>query len=106
MDKIQEIFEEEVAKQSEIKLANFFAYVSKRYHIPREQLLQDWSNSYEMPPRKNCLLCKNKPKYNGYCKKHIPTQEPPPPPPPTKPVHTHSFPPIFLRGCPACDMLH
>ena len=109
MDKIQELIEAEIRDQSERKVANFISYISKRYHIPKDALLRDWCNSYDLPPRKNCLLCNNKPKYNGYCKKHVPRLTPPPPPSDTdnsKLVHTHTFPPMYLKGCPACDALH
>ena len=121
------LVDEEITKQLNQKMNKYIEYVSKRYEIPMRLLLQDLGNIDnlvvpESPSASRgsdglCLgmrtgnhRCKLKGKFGGYCRWHQDQKK-------TfartessqemicRPVveHTHTLPPLYMKGCPACD---
>jgi hypothetical protein len=122
------LVDEEITKQLNQKMNKYIEYVSKRYDIPMRLLLQDLGNIDnliipESPSGSRgdglCLgmrtgnqRCKLKGRFGGYCRWHQdqkkdkifsrsnsnldmicrPAVE-----------HTHTLPPLYMKGCPACD---
>jgi len=115
--------DQEVKKQVEAKLTKYAEYISKRHDISLRLLIEDIRNMNEEPQKSSesisgnqCIgicssgrRCKRSGGKTGYCPNHISQK---------KPVikttsienlcrpvvrHTHSLPPLFLAGCPACE---
>jgi hypothetical protein len=110
---IMTILENEVNRRVSERLSNVVQHVSKTYRLPFDKLMKDVAclevNSDQ------CLglvgkgtRCTRHARIEGYCKTH---QD-------QKPViamrraavdeapvvqHTHTLPPLFLSGCPACE---
>jgi hypothetical protein len=110
---IMTILENEVNRRVSERLSNVVQHVSKTYRLPFDKLMKDVAclevNSDQ------CLglvgkgtRCTRHARIDGYCKTH---QD-------QKPViamrraavdeapvvqHTHTLPPLFLSGCPACE---
>jgi hypothetical protein len=115
MEQILRLIEEEVEK----RVNKVLEKISQTYDISMRQLLRDVAAMPENTPQTRCLgltakksRCTRPGHHDGYCKVHK-DQKParvPPPPPATTTVtvhpavqHTHTLPPLFMRGCPACE---
>ena len=115
MDQITKLIEEEIEKRVNERINAVLEKISKTYDISLRQLMRDLDTIPDAPST-GCkgLTCKGKrcsrtAKTDGYCHWHISQ----------KPVqrvtrttsasttlavaHTHTLPPLFLAGCPACE---
>ncbi len=106
---------DEIESQVNERITKVLEMISKTYNIKYERLLKDMSNMNVTSSSSStcCGITKsgkrcNRPgKFEGFCKIHISqkpdvritksTSSPP------KVVHTHTIPPLFMKGCPACD---
>ena len=117
MDHISKIIEDEIEKRVNERLSLVLEKVSRTYDISLRQLMRDVSSMGDVP----CTMCKGltakgkrcsrSAKTDGYCHLHVSQ----------KPVqrvihrsvstastaataaHTHTLPPLFMAGCPACE---
>ena len=109
--RIVAIINEEVDRIVNERLGKVLEHISGRYDIMLERLMKDvWELEFTtdrcLGLKGNGQRCTRFARFCGYCNIHK-DQKPAPRPPPT-PVevevkHTHSLPPLFLAGCPACD---
>lgn len=123
------LVDEEVKKQVNQKITKYIDYVSKKYDISLNLLLRDLGNIDnlqipESPSRSSmdgqCMgvrsgntRCKLKGRFGGYCRWHQDQKKSISRPTSghdlsnivCKPVveHTHTLPPLYMKGCPACD---
>lgn len=119
MDHIVQLLEEEIEKRVNDRLNQILEKISRTYDISMRQLLRDVS--VLETPSTTCrgLTARGKPcrhavSKDGYCFQHL-KQKPKPtvivggassvPQQPTTTAiqHTHTLPPLFLAGCPACQ---
>lgn len=116
MDQILRLIEEEVEK----RVNKVLEKISQTYDISLRQLLRDLATLDDVR-QTTCLgitakkcRCSRPGHYDGYCKIHrdqkparAVTAAAPPPPPVTTTTptvtHTHTLPPLFMTGCPACE---
>jgi hypothetical protein len=102
------------------KITKYIEKISRRHSIPLRLLLEDLTtpdNEPETPEKGNQCLgvvkggkrCKRTGKQGGYCWFHADQKKIkqaavcPPCPSVPQVKHTHSLPPLFLAGCPACE---
>jgi hypothetical protein len=108
---------DEIESRVNERVTKVLELISKTYKIKYSRLLNDISlMEDDQPSTSKCCCgltkagkrCQRTGKYDGYCKNHM-TQKPdvrvvtrssksPP-----KVSHTHSLPPLFMKGCPACE---
>lgn len=116
MDQIAKLVEEEVEKRVNERLKAVLEKISQTYDISLRQLVRDLDAVAEAPSTcckgltKKGKRCSWSAKTDGYCNRHLDQ----------KPVlrikrtpsvttttmaaaHTHTLPPLFLAGCPACE---
>jgi hypothetical protein len=120
MDQIARLIEEEVERRVTEKLTAALEKISQTYDISLRQLLRDigtpgtttWNGNVCHGIVKSGQKCKRGVKDgSGYCICHkdqrpIPRAVAPPSRSPstgTLVQHTHTLPPMFLAGCPACE---
>lgn len=119
LDKITLLVQNEIDKKVDEHMTKYIQYISKKYHIPVTSLMADKLNSTDNVQEEQLDInqcngftakgkrCKSSAKKKGYCKRHedqyVPIQK-------AKSVedmnaikHTHTLPPMFLAGCPACE---
>ena len=120
MEHVLKILEEEVEKRVNERMTQMLEKISRTYDISMRQLLRDVT-SIDQAQSTTCRgvtakgkQCRHAAKEDGYCHQHV-RQKPvrrvvvsqPPPIVPSQvsvPVaHTHTLPPLFLAGCPACE---
>lgn len=107
--------ENEVERRVSERITNLLEYMSDACDIPLN-ILTKLMLKIEHKKQSTCLAvnrktnrrCRNYPKENGYCHVHQAQYTPkiivPPAPPQTHRVaHTHTLPPLFMKGCPACE---
>lgn len=115
---VQSAIEEEINREVNERITKVLEMISKTYNIKYARLLKDYSNmeaTNETTSHTTCCgltkagkRCQRSAKVDGFCKAHI-SQKPdvrvtrssamsPP-----KVTHTHSLPPLFMKGCPACE---
>lgn len=109
---IMAIIENEVNRRVSERLSNVVLHVSKTYRIPFEKLMKDVAGLEVKTDQ--CLgltgagtRCTRHARIDGYCKMHQ-DQKPviamrPEPCTETAIQHTHTLPPLFMAGCPACE---
>ena len=115
MDQILRTIEEEIDRRVNDRLNDLLGKISRTYDIPLRQLLRDLSTAQTGG---TCLgltakktRCTRPGHFDGYCKVHKdqkPVTRVVVTPAPTVAVtatvqHTHTLPPLFVRGCPACE---
>ena len=106
--KIAALINEEVNTRVNDQLTTILQHISKSYNINIDRLLKDVSEVKADTTR--CLglkhdgsRCTRFARKQGYCNIHF-SQRPEHPVSPVKEVtHTHTLPPMFLAGCPACE---
>ena len=123
--RVTDLLNEEISKGVNAKLTKYAEFVSRRYDISLNLLLDDMRNIdiLEIPKMEHpdcdsgqCLgtksttgkRCKLKGKHNGYCRWH---KEQKPQRVPSRTFlaeadtvqHNHTLPPLFKAGCPACE---
>ena len=111
---IEDAIELEIETRMNEKITKLLEIISKNYNIRYARLLSDLASLESQPSNICCGItktgkrCQRSAKEDGFCKMHS-KQKPdvrnvarsvssPP-----KVVHTHSLPPLFLKGCPACE---
>lgn len=114
---LQSAIEEEINREVNERITKVLEMISKTYNIKYARLLKDYANmetSTETASTTCCGLtkagkrCQRSGKFDGFCKAHL-SQKPdvrvtrssamsPP-----KVTHTHTLPPLFMKGCPACE---
>jgi len=105
------VINEEVDRIVNERLGQVLKHIADRYDIMLERLMKDVSELEFTSDR--CLglkgtgqRCTRFARVYGYCNMHK-DQRPIPRPPPAAPEieirHTHTLPPLFLAGCPACE---
>jgi hypothetical protein len=109
---IMAVIETEVNRRVSERLSNVVQHVAKTYRLPFEALMRDVA-ALEVKTDQ-CLglvgkgtRCTRHARIDGYCKTHQ-DQKPrivmrPAEAAPSGPAHTHTLPPMFLAGCPACE---
>ena len=113
---IQSLIEEEIEREVNERMTRVLEMISKTYNIKYARLLKDYAGM-DKTSRTSCCgttkagkRCQRPGNFDGFCKAHI-SQKPdvrvvtrssssPP-----KVVHTHTIPPLFMKGCPACDAM-
>lgn len=120
---IANVVEQEIQKQVNKKIAKFVEYIAKRHDVSLKLLLEDLGNIDNLeipgPPlrdnqcigvRTNGSRCKAKcwKGGNGYCKWHMDQKKPvlqlrSPSTTRLAIEHTHTLPPLYMAGCPACE---
>jgi hypothetical protein len=117
MEHVLKILEDEVEKRVNERMSQMLEKISRTYDISMRQLLRDVS-VIDRTQSSTCRgvtakgkQCRHAAKENGYCHQHVkqkPVQRALAPPAPIIPSsvrtieHTHTLPPLFLAGCPAC----
>jgi len=116
MDKqIMEVIENEVNRRVSERLSNVVQHISKTYRLSYERIMKEVAG-LEGTRTDQCLglvgkgtRCTRHARIDGYCKTHqdqkplvLMRAESPEPQTVTR-HHTHSLPPLFLAGCPACE---
>jgi hypothetical protein len=111
---IMQAIEAEVDRRVSDRLSAVLQHISKTYRISYERLMKETS-TIEVG---SCIClgfgvlgkrCTRPAKFEGYCNLHkdqkpiMRMKEEPVPVAPTGPTHTHTLPPFFLAGCPACE---
>ena len=112
---IYDLIDEEINAQVNERITKVLEMISKTYNIKYARLLKDYSSMENGEITKMCCgttkngkRCQRSGKFDGFCKVHM-SQKPdvrvtrsvnssPP-----KVVHTHTLPPLFMKGCPACE---
>jgi len=116
MDQINQLIENEFERRMTERLNSILSKISQTYDISLKQLMRDidmgtstWNGHMCHGLTKQNKKCpRGAPDGSGYCKIHK-SQKPPPravqvnrsASPPIQ--HTHTLPPMFLAGCPACQ---
>lgn len=120
MEHVLKILEEEVEKRVNERLTQMLEKISRTYDISIRQLLRDVT-TIDQAQSTMCRgvtakgkQCRHVATKDGYCHQHakqkpvrrvVVSQPPPIVPQPSAPpiAHTHTLPPLFLAGCPACE---
>lgn len=118
--RVTERVAEEVSHQLTARMNSILEKISQTYDISMRQLLRDLSTIEPSSSGKTCCLgvtakktrCTRMGNSDGYCKIHL-KQKPVTRVPvtvvtmseqqPAAIQHTHTLPPLFMRGCPACE---
>lgn len=116
MDHIVQLLEEEIDKRVNERLTQILEKVSRTYDISMRQLLRDVSVLETAATSCRGLTAKGKPcrhpvTKDGYCFQHLKQKPnttvvvsaPPQSQTHVEYTHTHTLPPLFLAGCPACQ---
>lgn len=109
---IERLIEEEVNRRVNAKVTAIISYIASRWDISILQVSKDVARFGEVKVEQ-CLgrgkaknRCKNRAKENGFCHLH---QSLAPKAASDTSVnelkHTHTLPPLYLAGCPACDRI-
>ena len=114
MEQINTLIEEEIERRVNAKIDGILSKISQTYDISLKQLLRDIETTVQLGGGTTCHgLTKSGKKCprgvkdgSGYCKSHKDQK----PQQLAKQVslcigvkHTHTLPPMFLAGCPACE---
>lgn len=106
------VIETEVNRRVSERLSNVVQHVSRTYRLPFEKLMKDVACMEVKTDQ--CLglvgkgtRCTRHARIDGYCKTHQ-DQKPviamrPVEEAPQGAQHTHTLPPMYLAGCPACE---
>jgi hypothetical protein len=106
------IIENEVHRRVSERLSNVVQHVSKTYRLPYEKLMKDVACLEVKSDQCLGLIgkgtrCTRHARTDGYCKTHLDQKPVIAMRPQTEDVpsvqHTHTLPPMFLSGCPACE---
>ena len=103
-ERIEALIEQEVEYRVQQKVTAFVSNISRLYGISASLLLKDTQglDNRCMGICKNGQRCTASGKFEGYCKRHKPVPKPQQPRRP-RVEHTHTLPPLFMPGCPACE---
>lgn len=110
---IEDAIEQEIENRANEKITKLLEIISRNYNIKYSRLLSDLASMNNGTQSSNMCCgitktgkrCQRTAKENGYCLTHknqkpdvrVTRSSPP------KVSHTHTIPPLFLKGCPACE---
>lgn len=108
----EQALEAEIEARVNQRITKVLEVISKNYKITYARLLNDLA-SIESTSNGTCCgvtkagkRCQRPGTYEGYCKNHK-TQKPDVRSTkvnsPDRVTHTHTLPPLFMKGCPACE---
>lgn len=107
------VIEAEVERRVNSKLNEILKFMAGKYDLSIERLMRDVAG-IDAENQTQCLgligkgtRCTRHARHHGYCNIHQ-SQAPrvlSPPSAPQEVVHTHTLPPLFLEGCPACEKM-
>lgn len=121
---IENALEDEIETRVNERITKVLELISKNYKIKYSRLLSDValmeqasSSSSSSCSNLCCGItkagkrCQRAGKYDGYCKNHasqkpeirVVTTRSKSGTSPPKVTHTHTLPPLFMKGCPACE---
>jgi hypothetical protein len=107
---IMGMIEAEVERKVGERITSLLEYMSETCDIPLPILTKLMLRVEKKNPsscmainKKSNKRCKNSPKDNGYCHLHQSQYVPKVIVPPPKIAHTHTLPPLYMPGCPACE---
>lgn len=110
----EKALEDEIESRVNERITKILETISKNYRIKYERLLGDLaliekSTTMCCGVTKSGKRCQRSGTNNGYCKNHA-SQRPEvrvtrssSVTSPKKQQHTHTLPPLFMKGCPACE---
>jgi hypothetical protein len=116
MDQISKLIEDEIEKRVNERINIMLDKISRTYDISLRQLMRDLDTMADTPS--TCCKgltgkgkrCSRSAKTDGYCHLHIKqkpvqriTRTPSSVTPTLAVAHTHTLPPLFMAGCPACE---
>jgi hypothetical protein len=111
----EQALEQEIESRVNERITKVLEIISKNYRITYSRLLSDLAMVEKS--ENNCVCCgvtksgkrcQRPGKYDGYCKNHM-SQKPDvrvtrsSSSPTPKVAHTHTLPPLYMKGCPACE---
>lgn len=112
---VHDAIEQEIEARVNEKITKVLEVISRKYDITLARLLKDLSSIDTSQSTCCCGItrtgkrCQKIGKYDGFCKSHM-SQKPDKrvtrsASSPQKPTlqHIHSIPPLFMKGCPACE---
>jgi hypothetical protein len=112
---ILEILENEVNRRVSDRLSNVVHHISRTYRLSYERIMKEVAG-LEGTQTDQCLglvgkgtRCTRHARVDGYCKMHqdqkprVLMKQVAEPEPSASLQHTHTLPPLFLAGCPACE---
>lgn len=114
-----EVIETEVNRRVSERLSNVVLHISRTYRLSYERLMKETAG-LEVHKTDQCLglvgkgtRCTRHARLDGYCMMHqgqkpivlmsAPMSQDRSSP--VGPVHTHTLPPLFKEGCPACEKM-
>jgi hypothetical protein len=111
---IMQAVETEVDRRVSDRLAVVLQHISKTYRISYERLMKETATLEVTTGQCLGLIgsgkrCTRHARFEGYCKSHLDQKpivrmkEPVLDALGEVPTHTHTLPPFFLAGCPACE---
>jgi hypothetical protein len=108
----EQALEAEIEARVNERITKVLEIISKNYKITYSRLLNDLAQIDSNEDAMCCGVtkagkrCQRPGKYEGYCKNHK-NQKPDVRVTrvnsPQKVFHTHTLPPLFMKGCPACE---
>lgn len=109
---IMTVIEAEVDRRVNSKLNEILKFMACKYDLNIERLMRDIAGIDANQTQCLGLIgkgsrCTRHARHHGYCNIHQ-GQAPravAPPSPSQEVVHTHTLPPLFLEGCPACEKM-
>lgn len=112
---IEEAIEAEIELRVQERLTKVLEKISQNYDIRLDRLMKDIQSVQGSTTSSTCCgltkakkRCSRPGKFEGYCKIHV-SQKPDvrristPVQVSAQVAHNHTFPPMYLKGCPACD---
>jgi len=110
MNEISTMIEEEVERRVNARLQAVIEHIANRWDISILQLTKDISKFADAKceqclgyNKKTKKRCRNKAKNDGFCHAHKSQMPKPVPRIIQEEQHTHSMPPLYIKGCPVCD---
>jgi hypothetical protein len=109
MQTITKSIEEEVERRVTERMTSLLEYMSEACDIPMKVLTKIMLKVETKQTvclglnKKTNKRCRNSPKDNGYCHLHQSQYTPKLIDIQPKIVHTHTLPPLYMKGCPACE---
>lgn len=110
-DKILALIHDEVDRRVDERLAVAFRMIADTFNLRYEKIMSIVKKIPEVNSKmcrgfkKNGECCSFRSVSSGFCKRHIDQKKDTINLIQTQNVHTHSLPPLYLKGCPACDAL-
>jgi len=108
---VMAVIDAEVERRVNAKLDEILKFMAGKYDLNFERLMHDvamvaCNQTQCLGLKGNGTRCTRHARNQGFCNIHQGQAPKAPPPSPVKEmVHTHSLPPLFMEGCPACEKM-